>query len=375
MEALGRLAGGVAHDFNNLLTAILGYGDMARRGLADDHEARRHVDEILKAADRGAELTRQLLAFSRHQAGEARSLSLNGVVSEVEGMLRRLIGEDIVLVSRLDAAGCRIRADRTQIDQVILNLVVNARDAMPRGGTLLIETAAVQVGEAEAWRQPEARPGSYVRLTVADTGCGMEPAVKEHAFEPFFTTKEEGRGTGLGLATVYGIVKQSGGFVSVDSEPDRGTIMQLYFPRCDDTFTALRPDPFESARGGGETLLVVEDEPPVLDLIGGVLASGGYTVLRARGGKEALDALAAPQRVDLIVADVVMPGIGGPELAQRAAALQPGVKVLFVSGYSREVAAPELDGAPFLQKPFTPDALLRKIREVIERTVDAGPAS
>jgi two-component system, cell cycle sensor histidine kinase and response regulator CckA len=371
MEAMGRLAGGVAHDFNNLLTAILGYADIARKRLEPQSTLRAPLEEISKAADRSAQLTRQLLAFSRKQLVEPRVVDLNEVVADVEAMLLRLIGAGIELVTRLDPNAGRVRMDRGQLEQVIVNLAVNARDAMPGGGRLLIETSTADVSAADHAAPVGAEAGRYVRLSVTDSGCGIAPAVQEAMFEPFFTTKEEGKGTGLGLATVYGIVRQSGGHIAVESAPGRGARFDIYFPRVDRPADAVDAGSvLAQPLGGGETIVLVENEDVVRELVQRVLGSSGYTVLRARSAEDALDLLKAHQGpVDLLVTDMALPGVSGMQLAERAAAARPRLKVLFVSGYPDDGAAHlplERPAAPFLQKPFTPDLLLRKVREVLE---------
>jgi two-component system cell cycle sensor histidine kinase/response regulator CckA len=368
MEAIGRLAGGVAHDFNNLLTVINGYSELILRGLRPDDPTRGLLDEIKKAGERSASLTRQLLAFSRKQVVQARVLDLNAVVADTEKMLRRVIGEDVRLETALDAGlGC-VRADPGQVEQVLLNLAVNARDAMPHGGRLAIRTRNAGPG-AE---------GRHAVLEVADTGCGMTEEVKARIFEPFFTTKGPGRGTGLGLATVYGIVEQAGGRIAVESLPGRGTTFRIAWP-CVEQPT--RPGPATPDRQlppqGRETVLLVEDEDGVRALTRHVLTGCGYTVLEATGGDEALRVAGAhPGPVQLLVSDVVMPGLGGRELADRLLARHPDMKVLFLSGYTHEAMERRgiLEGqVNFLQKPFSTGALAHKVREVLDAPgADAG---
>jgi two-component system cell cycle sensor histidine kinase/response regulator CckA len=373
METVGRLAGGVAHDFNNLLTAISGYANFALEALPVGDPVRDDVVQIIKAGDRAAGLTRQLLAFSRRQIIEMRTINLNDLILDLDKMLRRLIGEDIELVTLPTSGLGKVKADPGQIEQVLVNLVVNARDAMPGGGTLTLETANVTMDEEYALRYPGARPGEYVMLTVSDTGTGMSEEVKSHLFEPFFTTKDPGKGTGLGLATVYGIVKQHNGNIYVDSEPGGGSSFRVYLPLVEVDSERL---PRRDAEGylplGSETVLTVEDEASVRSITARVLTELGYRVLEAANGE---DALRVAQKHDgpihLLVTDVVMPQMGGGELAGRMATMRPEVKVLFVSGYTDEaiVRAGILNRrAAFLQKPFTTAALARKVRETLDRT-------
>jgi signal transduction histidine kinase len=372
MEAIGRLAGGIAHDFNNLVQAIGGYTEILLRRLPEQDPLRRNAEEIKRAGDRAAALTRQLLAFSRQQVMQSRVLDLNAVVSNVEALLRRLIGEDIELETILESGLGAVRADAAQLEQVLMNLAVNARDAMPDGGTLTIETRNVELTRADQREAFAIQTGPYVLLAVSDTGCGMDAETRARAFEPFFTTKPPGHGTGLGLSTVYGIVKQSGGYIWVDSEPGLGTRVRIYLPRVDlpvESLETRRPVPVSVPRGT-ETLLLVEDEEGVRDLIREWMSAHGYTVLAAANGLEALDlAQAYAGRIHLLIADVVMPHMGGPALASRLLSLRPDMKVVYVSGYADEaIGDPELlrDGAAFLQKPFTLDSLLRQVREILD---------
>jgi PAS domain S-box-containing protein len=371
IEAVGRLAGGVAHDFNNLLNVITGYGQMVFRRLADGPE-REKTKAILQAADRAAALTRQLLAFSRKQVLEPKVLDLNAVVAGMDEMLRRLIGEDIVLNAQLaPELGCT-KADPGQIEQVLMNLVVNARDAMPRGGQLTLETANAEMDEAYVRDHLGARPGRYVMLAVCDTGLGMDAETQKHIFEPFFTTKEKGKGTGLGLATVYGIVKQSEGYIWVDSAPGVGTTVRVFLP-----WVEAEPPPEEPRRPAvpeelpraTETVLLVEDEEMVRRMTREVLEGAGYRVLEASSGFEALRVSAGHAgRLDLIVTDVVMPGMSGRELAERLAPSRPGMKVLYMSGHTDDAIfhhGVTQAGTGFLQKPFTPDALERRVRALL----------
>jgi PAS domain S-box-containing protein len=368
MEAIGRLAGGVAHDFNNLLTTILGYGGMLLDQLGPDDPLRPDVEEIQRAGERAASLTQQLLAFSRKQVFEPSVLDLNAVVSEATRMLRRLIREDVQLLTSLEPDLGAVRADRSQLEQVLINLAVNARDAMPRGGELRIQTRNV---ERPAGAVPS---GAAVLLSVADTGAGIDAETRRRLFEPFFTTKERGKGTGLGLATVYGIVAQSGGEIWVESEPGRGTTFHVALPRVTEPVSPAGPRARpESPLGGSETLLLVEDEEAVRRLVSRRLESLGYAVLSAGNAEEAVGLWQAHRdRVRLLVTDVIMPGRSGPQLAVQLVASAPELKVIYVSGYTDSsiveggvLAA----GTEFLQKPFEADALARRIREVLD-----GPA-
>jgi PAS domain S-box-containing protein len=370
MEAVGRLAGGIAHDFNNLLTVITGYSGLALDQLGNGHALRRDIEQIADAATRAVTVTGQLLAFSRRQMLQPRAVDLNVVVRETESLLRRLIGEDIELVTRLEPGLAYVFADPGQLEQVILNLAVNARDAMPRGGTLTLATKALELGPgADAPAEPA--PGHYAALTVTDTGHGMDDDTRGHVFEPFFTTKEKGKGTGLGLATAYGIVKQTGGDITVDSQPGRGTTFTIALP-VDTSGARLpeaRPDR-EHARGGVETILLAEDEELVRDLITEMLELRGYTVLSAGDGIEALDVAAEHSgAIDLLVTDVVMPRLSGRELAEHVARDHPGMRVLYISGYTDDAVLRHgvLEAhTPFLQKPFTAEALARAVRVAID---------
>jgi len=370
MEAVGRLAGGVAHDFNNLLFVINGRAELAMDGLKAHDPLRAQLKLIHETGGRAANLTRQLLAFSRRQTLQPRILDLNAVVTDMSKMLFRLIREDITMKMVLDPALRLTKADPGQVEQVLMNLVVNARDAMPQGGKLVIETANVELGEAYCRTHADAKPGHYVMLAVSDTGCGMDDSVKARIFEPFFTTKELGQGTGLGLATVYGIVKQSDGHIAVYSEVGKGTTFKIYLPE-----TAAKPARASHVSKtvvprGTETILLVEDEEEVRILAHELLESNGYKVLLAGNGIEALSVCKKRKgKIDMIITDVVMPRMNGPEMAQRASGLCPGIKVLFISGYtdgavsSHGVLSPETN---HLQKPFTPGHLARKVREVLD---------
>jgi PAS domain S-box-containing protein len=375
LEAVGRLAGGIAHDFNNLLMVISGYSDLLAERVRADPELRHDVDEVVRAAERAAALTQQLLAFSRRQMMQPRVLDLNHVVADTHKMLRRLIGEDVELRLVTGAAVGRVLADPGQLEQVILNLAINARDAMPQGGCLTLETANVELDEAYAQSHLMVQPGLYVMLAVTDTGCGMEPEVKARIFEPFFTTKEQGRGSGLGLSTVYGIVQQSGGCVWVYSEPGLGTTFKIYLPRIDEALSPqeVRASSAPRARDA-ETVLVVEDEEKVRVLVREMLEELGYNVLEAPGGAEALRLCSQWQGpIDVLLTDVVMPGMGGVELARQATAHRPRLKIVFMSGYTGGSAAPDVDlqeGTAFLEKPFSYVRLAEKLQELLAQERD-----
>ena len=370
MDAVGRLAGGVAHDFNNLLGVISGYSQLLGKDLGPQHRGLKRVEEIQKAADRAAGLTRQLLAFSRKQMLEMKVLDLNAIVRDIGTMLHRLIGEDIQLVTKVAADLGSVRADRGQIDQVILNLVVNARDAMPQGGTLLIETLNVVLDDAYARAHSDVRTGRYVQLAVSDGGQGMTAETQSHIFEPFFTTKEPGKGTGLGLATVFGIVKQSGGHVAVYSEVGQGSTFRVYLPRVDEEAAAIVPVAGRGAAvGGEETILLVEDADALRAMIREILASAGYAVLECSNAEEAASRMAGGRHADLLLTDVIMPRLSGPDLARELRAAQPGLKVLFMSGYTDEAIARQgvlETGARFMEKPFTTEVLLQNVRLTLD---------
>jgi PAS domain S-box-containing protein len=371
MEAVGRLAGGIAHDFNNLLTAIAGYAELLLRHLGANDPLRKHAQGALDAADRATALTRQLLAFSRKQVLVRRPLDVNAVVADMEDMLRRVIGEDIHLVRGPRQSSWIVEADPVQLEQVLVNLAVNARDAMPQGGTLTIETADVELDQDFVLANPGAKLGPHVMLAVADTGLGMDDDVRSHLFEPFFTTKPAGKGTGLGLATVYGIVQQNAGTIAVDSALGKGTVFRICLPRT------ARPGPLRLATAevpdlpeGAETILLVEDEDLVRELGRDMLRLSGYTVLEARHAGEALVvAERYPGPIHLLLTDVVMPDMNGRELAERLTAQRPDTKVLYVSGHTEDAVLShgvETGEMAFLQKPFRADTLVRKIREVLE---------
>jgi signal transduction histidine kinase/ActR/RegA family two-component response regulator len=378
MEAVGRLAGGIAHDFNNLLTGIIGYSSMLQERLAGNETALQQVHEIKTAADRAASLTQQLLAFSRRQVLQPKVLELNVIVAEFERMLRRLVGERILVKVDRDPALWPVRADPGEIGRAIMNLSLNARDAMPEGGTLTIETANLTMTETEAGEHGLAA-GRYVTMTVSDTGVGMSAEMQTHIFEPFFTTKEMAKGTGLGLATVLGIVEQSGGAIHCQSQPGLGAVFTVFLPAVAET-PATGPElrgGLAAAPRGHETILLVEDEEMVRVLARKILESSGYVVYDARDGTEGLAFCQThPGSIDLLLSDVVMPGLGGRELAERVVGLRPGLKVMFMSGHTQDVLLKEgvqQGGAAFLQKPFTPSALAQKVREALDS--DSGSAA
>jgi signal transduction histidine kinase/ActR/RegA family two-component response regulator len=373
LEAIGTLAGGVAHDFNNLLTAINGYATMALEDLQAGDPLREDLEEIRNAGQRAADLTRQLLAFGRRQVLTPEALDPSVVVGGIQKMLGRIIGEHVHLVTNLQPDVWPIRADRGQVEQVLVNLAVNARDAMPDGGRLAVSTANVRVSEAEARRHPEGAPGNFVRLRVEDTGLGMSQEVLARVFEPFFTTKAQGKGTGLGLSTVYGIVRQSHGFVGVTSAPGAGTTFDVYLPR--DTADRLPAAPGQEEDPGtlaaGEVVLVVEDEEQVRSLVVSQLTARGYAVLSAADGREALRvAESRTEPIDVLLADVVMPRMSGPELARLLQRAHPETVVIFMSGYAEEAVLAQGSpgaGGDFIGKPFAVDALAARIRQLLAR--------
>jgi two-component system, cell cycle sensor histidine kinase and response regulator CckA len=373
MEAIGQLAGGVANDFNNLLTVISSYGESHLQNLAPQDPRRRSVEQMLSAAKRAATLTQQLLAFSRRQVMQPKIIDLNEVLSNLDGTARRTAGPSIDLKLNLAPDLGKVRVDRAQIEQVLMNLVSNARDAMPSGGTLTIETANVELDEIYTRLHPTVKPGSCVMLSVTDTGIGMDAETQARVFEPFFTTKEQGKGAGLGLATVYGIVKQSGGNVWFTSAPNQGAIFKIYFPRIKDALDEVRPDTTVKSdnAANGETILLVEDEVDVRVLIAEMLESEGYRVLQAGNGKEGLDECEKHLReINLVMTDVVMPQMNGPEMAERITKIAPECKMLYMSGYMDKVIVNQ--GVQdrnfmFLEKPFTAALMLRKVREALDK--------
>ncbi|MFO0731526.1 MAG: response regulator [Nitrospiraceae bacterium] len=372
MEAVGRLAGGLAHDFNNLLTVIMGHSQVLLADLNPEDPIRPKIEEMQKAGERAVGLIRQLLAFSRKQALEPKVLSMNAVVGNLENMLRRLIGEDIQLVIRSDANNGHVKADQSQLEQVVMNLVVNARDAMPNGGLLAIETSQTELTKTPMHHLQPLPSGPYVKLTVTDTGCGMDSNTLSHIFEPFFTTKGEHKGSGLGLSTVFGIVTKSGGGIDVWSQVGHGTTFEIYLPRINPASLQVPlPDQPLHARRGIERILLVEDEPSVRDLVRDELAKAGYQVIEATNGVEAC--LVATQQsgpIDLLLTDVVMPGMNGRELAQHLYVIKPNLRVLFMSGYLDDIclsAGLDAHRTAFLQKPFTPDVLVHTVRDLLDR--------
>ena len=371
MEAVGLLAGGIAHDFNNLLTAMIGYAEILAQDQDLDEKHRNFAGEIIKSADRAAKLTNQLLAFSRKQILNPKVLDLNRLVANVEKMLSRLIGEDIRLVARLDDGHCVIKADPGQVEQVIVNIAVNARDAMPEGGELRIDTESVYVDDEITKKYKGLKTGQYVALKIRDSGTGMDEEIKGRIFEPFFTTKEFGKGTGLGLSMVYGIVKQSGGYIFVESGLNKGTEFTIYFPSVEENEGNEEAGEAGKKLRGSETILIVEDEEMVRNLIFESLGMFGYNLIEAENGLEALNIckMYDKKTIHLLITDMVMPDMGGWELAKKFQKLKPGVKVLYISGYMDEARASQIvkdDGVAFLQKPFAPQTLAEKVREILD---------
>jgi two-component system cell cycle sensor histidine kinase/response regulator CckA len=376
LEAIGRLSGGLAHDFNNLLCVISGHTEILSERLGATDIANKSVTQIKKAADSAAALTRQLLAFSRKQVFHPRTLDLNSIVLDTEKLLGRLIGEHIEFFTKLDPTLSHVRVDPVQLEQVLVNLVLNARDAMPHGGRLAIETSNADLEENHQSKYSMIPAGKYVLLAVTDTGCGMNEETQSRIFEPFYTTKELGKGTRLGLATVYGIVKQSGGFIWVYSEPGHGTTFKVYLPRVDNPLTAFRPAKRPMAiRKGMETVLLVEDAEPLRALIKEFLKETGYMVLEAENGNEAIriaSAFGGP--IHLLLTDVIMPNMGGKQLAEQLTSLRPSTKVLFMSGYPNDSIVQSgilANGVVFLEKPFTRETLLQRMRQVLEELPEA----
>ena len=380
MEAVGRLAGGIAHDFNNLLTVIMGYSHVLAAALGPHHPLYEKIEETQKAGERAAMLVRQLLAFSRQQPLEPKVLSLNAVVKNLELMLQRLIGSDIEVMLTLDPSDSHVCADQAQLEQVVMNLVVNARDAMPSGGTLMIETAHTELVTSPPYHAKPLPPGTYVRLSVKDSGIGMDRETQSHMFEPFFTTKEQGKGSGLGLSTVFGIVTQLGGGIGVTSEVGHGTRFDLFFPRVSGETgkepLELRPS---SSAEGTESILLVEDDPGVRILVRDELRKLGYRVVEAPNGVEACLLVSQEMdRVDMLLTDIVMPGMGGRELAQHLSVIKPGLRILFMSGYTDDIGI--FSGLPrettgFLQKPFTPEKLAQTVRRILDTSPPASHSS
>jgi nitrogen-specific signal transduction histidine kinase len=371
MEAIGRLAGGIAHDFNNLLQVISGYSDMLLRRLTRQHTLCRYVQEIKNVSEQGAVLTRQLMTVSRKPSFQAQVLDLGGIIGNIIPILRRLLGEDIELIASVAPGLGQVTADPGQLEQVILNLAVNARDAMPQGGRLILEAVNVEFDAPLASRRGGMAPGEYVQLAVSDTGSGMDTETQTHIFEPFFTTKEPGKGTGLGLFTVYGIVNQSGGHMQVESTPGVGTTFTIHLPRVDAPIHEVKVEPApQPTPHADETILLVEDEQVVRDMVGQVLHATGYGVLEATSGEQALRMGSAhPGPIHLLLADVVLPGLSGPEVAAQLVSTRPAMQVIYMSGYAPETimryGLSEQDRL-FLQKPFTPTTLLAHVREALD---------
>jgi CheY-like chemotaxis protein len=369
MEAVGRLAGGIAHDFNNLLTAILGYSELLMAEMPAD-SIKSSAQAIREAAERAASLTRQLLSFSRRRSATAQILNANTVVAEAETTLRGLIGDQVEMLIRTDPQAADIRADPAQINQALLNLAANARDAMPRGGRLLIETANVALDEAEAEAHPGMKPGRYVLLTVSDTGVGMTPEVRSRLFEPFFTTKESPKGSGLGLATVYGIVRQSSGHIRVDSAPGHGATFRIYFPVAGEAArNVAAPQLRHPVPAGHRTILLVESDEYIMEMTRAILVREGYSVLIAPDSGTA-EAIAQEHRgpIDLVLTDVTMPGISGKALCERIRRTRPDVKVMYTAAYTEDAKAQNgvaEPGVPLVQKPFSPQDLVRRVQEAL----------
>jgi signal transduction histidine kinase len=371
LESIGRLAGGIAHDFNNLLTAMTGYVDLALATLPPENDVYSDLSEIQKAVRRASTLTQQLLAFARKQIIEPHIINLNSLIDDMNRLLRRLLTEDIELVTRLDPELGQIKVDPGQFEQVIVNMAVNAADAMPSGGRFVIETKNILIDESYVHEHIQVAPGQYVLLTISDTGVGMDAKVKQLIFEPFFTTKEAGRGTGLGLSTCYGIVKQNGGYIWVYSEIGHGTTFKIYLPRVDAPVEDFaRPSITQAIPQGTETILLVEDEAAVRQIAARTLRAQGYTVIEAANGTEALQITHThPGAINLILTDVVMPSMGGGALVEQLKALYPAIKMLFTSGYTDDTIVHHgqlKPGVQFIQKPFSPAALARKVRDVLD---------
>jgi nitrogen-specific signal transduction histidine kinase/CheY-like chemotaxis protein len=372
MEAVGQLAGGIAHDFNNILSAIIGYGSILQMRIMQDDPIRHNVDQILASADRAANLTESLLSFSRKQIINPKPIKLNELVEKTRNFLSRLIGEDIELKTVLSELDPTVLADAGQIEQVLMNLATNARDVMPDGGTLFLETGRVELDEAFVREHPYGKPGAYVLLSMTDSGCGMDEQTRARIFEPFFTTKEQGKGTGLGLAIVYGIIKQHRGYIHVYSEKGRGTTFKIYLPAIQDEAENKKEAPQEQEIiGGAETILVAEDDATVRKLVTTVLRSFGYTVIEAADGAEAVRQFSAQAgSIDLVLTDTIMPKMNGREAYGEMRKIRPDVPALFTSGYSKEVLRKKsvIDDDPdFILKPVTPRELLKRVREALDR--------
>jgi signal transduction histidine kinase/CheY-like chemotaxis protein len=375
MEAVGRLAGGVAHNFNNLLMVIRGHAALLLNRFDSDHLMHRKLNEILKTTDRASALTRQLLAFSRKQTLQLQVLDLNTLVTQMAELLPPVLGEDIHLVMDLDPQLGRVKTDAAQMEQVIMNLIFNARDAMPAGGDLTVTTVNTHLDEAWVRRYPEVRPGPHVVLAVRDTGHGMDEDIQARMFDPFFTTKDKSKGTGLGLSTVYGTVNQSGGCITVSSKPGKGTTIQIYLPRVEETIQTVEPaEESPGASQGDETILVVEDDDAIRRMTREFLTIKGYTVMEARSGAEAIEFLGNhPEPIDLVLTDVMMPGMKGRELGERLAELRTGIKILYMSAHTEDTIMDQamlVPGTPFIEKPFSPEELASKVREVLVANKD-----
>lgn len=368
MEAIGQLAGGIAHDFNNILTTLVGYSSLLQLGLEEADPLQMYIEQIISASQKATNLTGALLTFSRQQPANLLPLDINNVIRGTEKLLKRLLTEDIALEVLIASDEATVMADATQIDQILFNLVTNARDAMPGGGRLIIETSAMMVDDEFMRYHGLETPGKYHVLSVSDTGCGMDEEARKKIFDPFFTTKEVGKGTGLGLATVYGIVKQHGGHVTVYSEPGRGTTFRIYFPAIQAVLKEeqiLSPD----IRRGTETILVAEDNEEVRDLMKDILTKFGYTVLEAMDGQDAIDGFRQHSGIDLLIMDAVMPRKNGRESYEEIHAIDPDIKVIFVSGYTRDIVLDkgiEEGDFHFIPKPLSPTALLHKVRAVLD---------
>jgi two-component system cell cycle sensor histidine kinase/response regulator CckA len=372
MEAIGQLAGGVAHDFNNLLTVIRGYADLLKKDDSVGVEGKDYVEEIIEAARRATQLTRQLLAFGRRQIMQARTVDLNSILRDLEKLLRRLIGEDVALITAYGADPAFVKVDPGQLEQVVMNLVVNARDAMPGGGCLTIETSNVDLDKSLSREEASQGSGTHVMLTVSDDGAGMDPDTAARVFEPFFTTKELGKGTGLGLAMAYGIITQSGGDIRVVTEPGRGTTFRIYLPCVErGVEVEAQPAPFDlHPDNRQETILVLEDEKSLRTLMREVLSREGHTVLATGDADEAI-ALCSQHsgKISLLITDIVLPKSSGPKVAELVAGMRPDVRVIYTSGYPGRVHIPDIlrrRGSVFFEKPFTADTLIRKVRAVLD---------
>ena len=371
MEAIGRLAGGIAHDFNNMLTSILGYSSLMLKMTKPDDPRHNDIHEIILAAERATALTRQLLDFSRNQAIETKNVSLNAVIQNMQEFLGRTLGEKIKLNMRLSPGLRNIKADVSRLEQVVVNLVVNARDAMPGGGQLMMETDNLCLDQNFCATHPDLAPGNYVELEISDTGCGMQPNVLEHLFEPFFTTKAKGQGTGLGLTTTYGIVKQFGGHITVYSEVGRGTTFKLYFPESQEEDAAGSPATQESVLlRGDETIMVIDDETNIVTMVSQILTELGYHVISATSGREAqILSDQHAQKIDMVLTDIIMPELNGPDLVRMLRQKRPTLKALYMSGYANNAAAQIGELKPdtaFLQKPFSSETLTHCIRKVLD---------